>query len=247
LAYYTPPPGLEEVPSSTKAASKKGKKLLFPSSPPAVEIKGKRPFTRSSMPKEIFKEWPLPETPVQKKKGKSVENPMEEKSETLTQRKTGKGSSHPTEGKQETPVKKGKDKGTKRPLESKDETSEKGIEKPIERKDENHVLRKKNKSKAMKEPDELDKTLPIEEEEEFEKNPSETIHATVPPDSQTYKRLIKQLRDARKEIACLKAEDKVNLAQMKELMDGYIHTLDLSRFAAIKAHPLHRQLKNLYR
>jgi hypothetical protein len=41
-----PPPGLEEVPSSTKLTSKRGKKLLFPFSPPAVEIKGKRPFIK---------------------------------------------------------------------------------------------------------------------------------------------------------------------------------------------------------
>jgi hypothetical protein len=69
-----PPPGLEEVPSSTKLTSKRGKKLLFPSSPPAVEIKGKRPFTRSSIPKEVFKEQSLPETPMHKEKGKSIEN-----------------------------------------------------------------------------------------------------------------------------------------------------------------------------
>jgi hypothetical protein len=235
------------VPSSTKDASNKGKTILFPSSPLAVEIKGKRPFIRSSMPKDIFKEQPLPEIPTKKKTGKSIKNPMEEKSETLTQRKKGKGSSQPTEGKQEAPVHKGKDKGNKRPLESKYETSEKSIEKPIERKDETPVLRKKNKSKVIKEPDEIDKTLPMQEEEESEKNPSETVHATIPHDSQTYKRLIKQLIDARKEIARLKAEDKVNLAQMKELMDGYNHTLELARFAARRAQPLHRQLRNLYR
>jgi hypothetical protein len=34
---------------------------------------------------------------------------------------------------------------------------------------------------------------------------------------------------------------------MKELMDGYKHTLDLARFAARKAQPLHRKLQNLYR
>jgi hypothetical protein len=34
---------------------------------------------------------------------------------------------------------------------------------------------------------------------------------------------------------------------MKELMDGYSHTLDLARFVARKAQPLHRQLKNLYK
>jgi hypothetical protein len=134
-----PPPGLEEMPSSTKATSKRGKKLLFPSSPSTIEIKGKRPFTRSSIPKEVFKEQSLPETPIQKKKGKRIENPMEEKSETLIQRKKGKGSFQHTEGKQETPVHKGKGKGTKGPLERKDETSEKGIGKPVERKDETPV------------------------------------------------------------------------------------------------------------
>jgi hypothetical protein len=40
-------------------------------------------------------------------------------------------------------------------LESKDETSEKGIEKPIERKYETLGLRKKNKNKVIKEPDEV--------------------------------------------------------------------------------------------
>jgi hypothetical protein len=129
---------------------------------------------------------------------------VEEKSETLIQRKKGKGSYQPTEGKQETPVQKGKDKGTKIPLKSKNETSEKGIEKPIEGKDETPMLRKKNKSKVIKEPNEVDKTLPMQEEEVSEKNPSETVHAILPPDSETYKRLIKQLTDARKEIARLK-------------------------------------------
>ena len=76
-------------------------------------------------------------------------------------------------------------------MEKRDETSEKGIEKPIERKDETPVLRKKNKSKVIKEPDEIEKTLPMHEEEESEKNPSETVHSTIPPNSQTYKRLIK--------------------------------------------------------
>jgi hypothetical protein len=132
-------------------------------------------------------------------------------------------------------------------LERKDETSVKDFEELVIRSEETPVQRKKNKSKSIKEPDEVDKTLPMQEEEESEKNPIETVHATVPPDSQTYKRLIKQLRDARKEIARLKEEDKVHLAQMKELMDGYSYTLDLARFAARRAQPLHRQLKNIYR
>jgi hypothetical protein len=132
-------------------------------------------------------------------------------------------------------------------LERKDETSVKGIEKPVERKEETPVQRKKNKSKATKKPDEVDKTLPMQEEEESEKNPIETVHATVPPDSQTFKRLIKQLRDARKEIGSIKKKICLTWLKMKELMDGYSHTLDLARFAARKAQPLHRQLKNLYR
>ena len=80
----------------------------------------------------------------------------------------------------------------------------------------------------------------MQEEEESEKNPIETMHATVPPNNQTYKRLIKQLRDERKEIAHIKGEDKVHLAQIKELMDGYSYTLDLARFEARRDQPLHR-------
>jgi hypothetical protein len=240
-----PPPSLEEMPSSTKVTYKKGNKILIPSSPPVVEIKGKIPFTRSSIPKEVFQEYPFPETPVLKRKGKIIKNPMEEKSKTFTQRKKGKGRFQSTEGKQETPVHKGK--GTKIVLERKDETSEKGIEKPVVRKDKTPKKRKKNKSRANKEPDEVDKTLPMQEEEESEENPIKTEHSIVPPDSQTYKRLIKKLRDARKEIAPLKVEDKVHLSHMEELMVGYNHTLDLARFATRKAFPLHKQLENIYR
>jgi hypothetical protein len=67
-----PPPGLEEVPPSTKATSKRGKKLLFYPSPPVVEIKGKRPFTRSSIPKEDYREQFLPEISIQNNKGKKL-------------------------------------------------------------------------------------------------------------------------------------------------------------------------------
>jgi hypothetical protein len=84
-------------------------------------------------------------------------------------------------------------------------------------------------------------------EKETEKKTVETVHVTTPPDSHTFERLIRQLRDARKEVAHLKAEDTIHRAQMKELMDGYKHTLDLARFASRKAQPLHRQLQNLYK
>jgi hypothetical protein len=111
-----PPPGLEEVPSSTKVTSKKGKKLLFPSPPPTVESKGKRPFTRSSIPKGVLKEQSLPETPMHKKKGKDIEKYIEEEKKT--------------------PVQKIKCKGTKRPLERKDEIPVKDCEKPMKIKEE---------------------------------------------------------------------------------------------------------------
>jgi len=79
------------------------------------------------------------------------------------------------------------------------------------------------------------------------KKPVETVHVTTPPDSQTFKKLIRQLRDARKEVAQLKIKDMSNRVKMKEIMDGYSHTHDLARFTARKAQPLHRKLKNLYR
>ena len=75
----------------------------------------------------------------------------------------------------------------------------------------------------------------------------EAVHITTPPGSQTFKILIRKLRDARKEVAHLKVESMSDRVKMKEIMDGYNHTLDLAKFAARKAQPLHRQLKNLYR
>jgi hypothetical protein len=148
---FSPPPpqGLEEVPSSTKTTSKKGKKIHFPSSPPTINTKRRRPFTRSSIPREVVEEQSLPEIHVQKKKGK-------------------------------------------------------GIGKLVERKKETHVKNKKDKSKATKKPDEVDKAIPMQMEEETEKKPIETVHVTAPPDSQTFKRLIRKLRDAREEVAQLK-------------------------------------------
>jgi hypothetical protein len=117
----------------------------------------------------------------------------------------------------------------------------------LERKEETPVQKKKDKRKSTKKTDEADKAIPMQMEEETEKNPIETVHVTTPPVSQTFKILIRKLRDARKEVAHLKEEDMIHRAHMKELMDGYTHTLDLERFAARKAQPLHRKLQNLYR
>ena len=67
------------------------------------------------------------------------------------------------------------------------------------------------------------------------KKPVETVHVTTPPDSRTFRRLIRKLRDARKEVAQLKEESMSDRVKMKELMNGYIHTLELARFATRKA------------
>jgi hypothetical protein len=173
-----PPPGLEEVPSSTKLTSKRGKKILFPSSPPAVEIKGKRPFTRSSIPNEVFKEQSLPETPMHKEKRKSIENNVEEKSETPIHRKKGKG--------------------TKRPLERKYEVFVKYFEENVKNKGEVVVQEKTHKGKGFEKDEETHKQIPVQMEEEDEKNPVETMHDSTPPSGQTFKRLIRQLKEQEK-------------------------------------------------
>jgi hypothetical protein len=116
----------------------------------------------------------------------------------------------------------------------------------VEKKEEAHVQKKKGKGKRIKKSDEIDNVIPMQQEEETMKKHVKIVHVTTPPDSQTFKRLIMQPRNARKEVTQLKAEAMSDKVKMKELMDGYNHTLDLARFAARKARPLHRQLKNLY-
>jgi hypothetical protein len=87
----------------------------------------------------------------------------------------------------------------------------------------------------------------VQQEDEAMKNPVETVHITTPPSNQTFKRLIKQLREAMKEVARLKYEALSERIKMKDLMDGYNHIIVLARFAARRAQRLHRQIKNLYR
>ena len=82
-------------------------------------------------------------------------------------------------------------------------------------------------------------------EEETENKPLETVHNIAPPDSHTFKRLIRQLKYAIKEVAQLKKESMSDGAKMTELMDGYSHTLDLEWFAARRVQPLNRQLKHI--
>jgi hypothetical protein len=75
----------------------------------------------------------------------------------------------------------------------------------------------------------------------------EVININNPPSSHTFKRLIRQLREARKEVARLKEEGLEDRRKMKELMDNYNNTLDLAKFSARRAPPLHKKLNNLYR
>jgi hypothetical protein len=58
--------------------------------------------------------------------------------------------------------------------------------------------------------------------------------------------LIRQLREARKEVARLKAESLTERIKMKDLMDMYSNTLDLEKNSARRALPLHKQLNNIY-
>jgi hypothetical protein len=170
-----PTPELEEVPSSTKSTTKKGRKFHFSSSPSTASTKVRRSFTRSSTLKEVVGTQVLPKVSILKKK---------------------------------------RDKG-------------KGIEKPVEMVD--VVL------------------VQQEDEDEAINKLVETVNITTPPSNHTFKRLIRQLREARKEVAHLKSEGLSERIKMKELMDDYSNTLDLARFAARRALPLHKQLKNLYR
>ena len=59
--------------------------------------------------------------------------------------------------------------------------------------------------------------------------------------------MIRQLKDARKEVSYLKVERLTERRNMKELMDMYNETLDFARFTTRIFLPLHRQLNTLYR
>jgi hypothetical protein len=79
---FSPPPAieLEEVPSSTKPTTKKGRKLHFSSLSSATSTKVMNPFTRSSALKEDVEVQVLPKVSNLKKKkdkGKGIEKPIE--------------------------------------------------------------------------------------------------------------------------------------------------------------------------
>jgi predicted RNase H-like nuclease (RuvC/YqgF family) len=59
--------------------------------------------------------------------------------------------------------------------------------------------------------------------------------------------MIRQLREARKEIVELKGQGLDERKNLKDLMDMYLETIDKAMFTTKRFFPLHRQLKNLYR
>jgi hypothetical protein len=103
----------------------------------------------------------------------------------------------------------------------------KGIEKPIGVIERAHVQQK-------------DKDKSIEK-------PVEVININTPPSNHTFKSLIRQLREPRKEVSCLKEERLTGRIKMKELMDMYSNTLDLEKNSEKRALPLHKNINNLYR
>jgi hypothetical protein len=80
-------------------------------------------------------------------------------------------------------------------LERKDEISVKDFEKPMKNKEEVVAQEKKHKGKGFEKADETYKEIPVQMEEEVEKKPIETAHVPNPLGGQTFKRLIRQLKD----------------------------------------------------
>jgi hypothetical protein len=78
----------------------------------------------------------------------------------------------------------------------------------MEKKEEIHVQKKKDKGKGIMKPVEIDTVIPIQQEEETMKNPTEIVHITTPPSNHTFKKLFRQLRDARKGVTHFKVEAK---------------------------------------
>jgi hypothetical protein len=109
--------------------------------------------------------------------------------------------------------------------------------------------KEKDKGKFIEKPIEVIDRASVQQKDKGKstEKPIEVININTPPSNPTFKRLIRQLRDARKEVARLKEESLTERRKMKELMDMYSETLDLARFSARRALPLHRKLKTLYR
>jgi hypothetical protein len=89
----------------------------------------------------------------------------------------------------------------------------------------------KGRDEAIEEPIEVIAKAYVQQKDKGKgkdtKEPIEVINISTLPDNPTFKRLIRQLRDARKEVVRLKAESLTERRKMKELMDMYNETLDL--------------------
>ena len=81
------------------------------------------------------------------------------------------------------------------------------------------------------------------------KQPIEIIDIITPPheSNPTFKRLERQLKDARAENYKLKKENLEARIKSKEMLDLYEKTIDKERCFAKRSIPIHRQLKNVYK
>ena len=80
-------------------------------------------------------------------------------------------------------------------------------------------------------------------------NPIEIIDITTLKEERnpTFKRLKRQLKEARDKVDELKKEELVSKRKLNGLMEMYHETIEKSIFIAKRFWPLHMQLRNLYR
>jgi len=77
------------------------------------------------------------------------------------------------------------------------------------------MKKKIDKGKGIEKHVEMEEVVCMQQEDEAIKKPVETIHITTSPNNQTFKRLIRQLREAGKEVAHLKLEGLSHMIKMK--------------------------------
>jgi hypothetical protein len=83
----------------------------------------------------------------------------------------------------------------------------------------------------------------------YSKNPIEVIDINTPhhESNPTFKRLRRQLKEARDEIDNLKKEYLGSRIKIKNMLDTSVEIIDKARFLAKCFFPLHRKLDNFYR
>jgi hypothetical protein len=92
-------------------------------------------------------------------------------------------------------------------------------------------------------------SCPQKEKIHIPKKPMEVIDINTPPHegNPTFKRLKRQLQDAKAKIDKLKKEELDSRIKLKEMLDIYEETIDKYRFMDKRSFPFHRKLKNVYR